>query len=286
MLNCLDAATGNVIWRRDVFQDAGVTTAPQWGLSTSPVIFDDLVVVYAGGKEDKSLFAYEASTGEPRWHVAGGSDSYSSVQPVVFDGETQALIHDNLALRAVSPADGKLLWEHSHNGVYFSPMIQPHALGDHELLVSLPGGVTRLDLSVDGDAVSTKAQWESTKIKPEYNDFVVHEDYLYGLDDGILCCIDVANGQRKWKKGRYGHGQILLLPAAGQLLVISEQGEGILVAADPKEHRELGKAPLIEGKTWNHPTVVNGRLYVRNAEEMACYQLKLGDTSAREQTAE
>ncbi|MGE3807092.1 MAG: PQQ-binding-like beta-propeller repeat protein, partial [Gemmataceae bacterium] len=105
------------------------------------------------------------------------------------------------------------------------------------------------------------------------NDVVVQGQVIFGLDEGILCCIDAQTGKRLWKGGRYGHGQLVLLPDAPVLLVLSERGQGVLVEADPDNERELAQQPFIEGKTWNHPVLVGNRLYVRNAERMACYEL-------------
>ena len=120
--------------------------------------------------------------------------------------------------------------------------------------------------------------WASKGLKPSFNDFVVYDNHIYGLDDGILTCVDLETGKRIWKKGRYGHGQILLLADQGLLLILSEKGEAVLVAANAERLDELGRFQAIEGKTWNHPVVAHGRLFVRNGEEMACYQLRLAGT--------
>ena len=123
------------------------------------------------------------------------------------------------------------------------------------------------------DEWTTEERWTSTGIKPYYNDFVVHKDHAYGFDGSLLACIDLADGKRNWKGGRYGHGQLILLANQDMLLVLSEKGEVALVAAKPDSFRELARFPAIEGKTWNHPVVAHGKLFVRNAEEAACYEL-------------
>ena len=112
-------------------------------------------------------------------------------------------------------------------------------------------------------------------MKPEFNDFVLYNKHVYGFDGSIFACVDLETGQRQWKKGRYGSGQVLLLADAGQLLVISEKGEVVLVRANPEKLEELGRFSAIEGKTWNHPVLVGNRLYVRNAATAACYELAL-----------
>jgi hypothetical protein len=103
---------------------------------------------------------------------------------------------------------------------------------------------------------------------------VIHDGFVYGFDAGIFCCVDLHSGKVRWKDGRYGHGQVLLLADQGVLLVVAEDGRAVLVAAKPDQHEQLGAFKAIEGKTWNHPVIAHGRLYVRNGEEMACYELR------------
>jgi hypothetical protein len=86
----------------------------------------------------------------------------------------------------------------------------------------------------------------------------------------------LQTGKRRWKDGRYGSGQVLLLSDQALLLVVTDKGQVVLVAADPNEHRELGRFQAITGKTWNHPVIAHSRLYVRNAEEIACYEVAAG----------
>jgi hypothetical protein len=112
-------------------------------------------------------------------------------------------------------------------------------------------------------------------LKPSFNDSVVHHGYMFGFDGSILACIDVKDGTRKWKGGRYGQGQLVLLRDQDLLLVISEEGELALVKATPDQFTELARFPAIEGKTWNHPVLVGDRLLVRNGNEMVAFRLPL-----------
>jgi outer membrane protein assembly factor BamB len=271
-LTCLAASDGKPIWSRDVVAEAG-GAVPQWGYSSSPLVVDGTVVAFAGGEGKNSLVAFDATTGTPVWSQAGGTMSYSSPQLVALDGRRQILMHDNLALRSVAAEDGALLWEYPTTNEAAMPMLQPRLLDNGRLLLAAEPDVLLLELRPSAGDVSAKRLWGTKRLKPSFNDFVVFDGHVYGLDDGILTSVDLADGRRVWKNGRYGHGQMLLLAEKGLLLILSEQGEVVLVAASPEGHRELGTMAAISGKTWNHPVVAHGRLYVRNAEEMACFEL-------------
>ncbi len=200
--------------------------------------------------------------------------SYSSPQLVGIGGQRQILMLTNHGLAALEPATGKTAWEYSlANAGMFMPIAQPQVVGERQILIASPAGMSLVELSQTGDKWTATKLWESKGLKPTLNDFVVCDGAVYGFDDGICCCIDLKTGKRRWKAGRYGHGQLLLLADQKLLLVLSETGEAILLAANPDKLDELGRFQAIDGKTWNHPAIAHGRLYVRNAEEMACYDL-------------
>ena len=284
LLNCLNAATGELIWSRDAANDAGVGLMeyPQWGYSVSPLVVDGLVVVFAGGKldektgqHDKSWLAYHADSGELAWTVPGGDQSYSSPQVVTLQGRRQLLLHDNRALMSVDIQDGKLLWERLSQSAMALPMLQPHASESNGVLISAESGVVMLDVAEEGGKWSATDRWASMGLRANFNDFVIHDGRIYGLSDGILSCLDLATGERLWKKGRYGASQVTLLADVNQLLLATEAGEIILLGIKPEGCEELGRFQAIEGKTWNNPVLNRGRIYLRNSEEMAGYELPL-----------
>jgi outer membrane protein assembly factor BamB len=273
-LNCLDAATGRVIWARDAAADAGAT-APQWGFSGSPLVTGNLVIMFAGGNQQKSLLAYRAESGDLAWTADAGTSVYGSPQPATLVGVPQILFFGDKGLAAFDPATGAVLWEHPTPAPGAPRSIQPHPLGADQVLVASEAdlGLALVEVAHGGSTWSAERRWTSRDLKPAFNDFVVHDGHAYGFDGSIFTCVDLQTGKRRWKGGRYGHGQVVLLADPGLLLVVSETGEVVMLAADPKELRELGRFQAIEGKTWNHPVVARGRLYVRNGEEMACYEL-------------
>jgi outer membrane protein assembly factor BamB len=279
-LNCLKAETGEVIWAHDCAKEAEVPEAdrPQWGFSGTPLVVDDLVIVFTGGTA-KSVLAYHTKSGQFAWSCAGGKQSYSSPQLVTLQGQKQIVMHDNGALRGINIADGKQLWELPATSPINLPMIQPHDTGNNTLLVSSEPDLAMVEIKQDGENWSATQSWQNNKLRAGFNDFVVHGESVFALDDGVLCCIDVATGKRLWKKGRLGHGQVLLIPDQDLLLLLAEKGDAILVFVDRKEYKELGRFKALEGKTWNSPVIVGNHLYARNGEEMAAFELNAADSA-------
>ena len=277
LLNCLDAATGKLIWTRDIKADSGAPL-PIWGFSSSPEVIDGLVIAYAGGTASKQLIAYRADSGEIAWTAVTGPVSYSSAQKVSIDGQSQILMLSDQELLAVEPASGKTLWQAAYPSIGIWRVMQPRLVEPADVLIGSEDlGLIRLGVSRKGDGWQAEQRWATKAMKPAYNDPVILDDHAFGFDGGIFCCVDMASGERRWKGGRYGHGQVLLLVEQRLLFVITETGEGVLLAANPKKLEELGRFAAIEGKTWNYPTIAHGRLYVRNDAEMACYELPVAE---------
>ena len=191
-----------------------------------------------------------------------------------IDGVRQIIFSSNLGLCAVALDDGKVLWEHEWDIAQFARVTQPLVVGNAVYLGTGYGnGTERVTVRRDQDGVwQASADWVAP-LKPYFNDFVYHKGHLYGFDDSIFTSVDAESGERNWKRGRYGFGQVLLLPEMELLLVISEDGEVILLNADPSKHTEIASFQAIEGVTWNHPVIADGKLFVRNASEAACFAL-------------
>jgi outer membrane protein assembly factor BamB len=186
------------------------------------------------------------------------------------------VLQSEAGVTGVAPADGKMLWQHP----YSFGIVQPAMTAEGDLLissVSMSGGVglRRIAVAQGANGWTAEDRWTSKGLKPYFNDFVIHNGYAFGFDNSILSCIDIKDGQRKWKGGRYGAGQLLLLADQDLLLVLSEEGELALVRATPDQFAEIARVPAIEGKTWNHPVLVGDVLLVRNGEQMAAFRLTL-----------
>ncbi|HWB12031.1 MAG TPA: PQQ-binding-like beta-propeller repeat protein [Pirellulales bacterium] len=272
-LNCLDGRTGQLLWTHDVL-DENKASLPEWGKSCSPLVVDGLVVVSAGGKDGRSLVAYDKQTGELAWHAGDQPSSYASPRLAEVAGVRQVLMVNQESVSAHDPQDGHLLWEFAWPGN--TPKV-PDAVaidGDH-IFVSAGYGLGCQLLEIgpsQGDKLIPKSLWQSKQLKPKFTNVVVRDGHVYGLDDGrALICLDLKDGKRRWRGGRYGHGQVLLVNNV--LLVQAETGEVALVEASSERFNELARFAAIEGQTWNNPVVAGSRLLVRNATEAACYEL-------------
>jgi len=277
MLNALDANTGKVIWARKAANDTK-REIPMWGISSSPLIVDDMVIVAVYG----TLAAYDINTGNPRWIGPSHGGSYSSPQLFTVDGTTQVVILSSPGAVAVNPADGKLLWEHKWEG---GAIVQPAITEDGDILINAMAatggiGTRRLHVKQSDGGWDIEERWTTNGLKPYFNDLVIHKGHAYGFDGAILSAIDLTDGKRKWKGGRYGNGQLILLADQDLLLVISEDGELALVSATPDQYKEITRIPALNAKTWNHPVVVRDVLLIRNGEEMAAFRLPLAEPSS------
>ena len=276
-LVCLDAATGRPHWTADLNADAG-GVVPQWGYASSPLVIEGVVVVYAGGPSGKGTAAFYADSGKLVWAAGRATHSYSSAHPATFGGVPQVLMLSDYGVESFRPKDGHLLWEHQLLEKGMNRVVQPTLVGDTDLVIGTGvggnQGAHRLRVTKKGDDWDVQTAWTSKAIRPYFNDSVVYEGHLYGFDDSRFCCVDLSNGQEVWKEGLYGHGQVLLLASQGILLIQAVDGNVVLVQATPAEHNEIGKFTALKGKTWNHPVVAHGMLFVRNGQEAACYRLR------------
>jgi outer membrane protein assembly factor BamB len=287
-LHAIDGATGKVLWRKNVVDDLGIDTAAHtaavaWGRSGSPLVTADLVIVPGGGPLEPpvtapavSLVAYDRVTGDRRW--TAGTDQISYVTPELrtVAGREVVLAVNESRVVAYDPADGRELWGfdwpgHSNSDATCS---QPHVLDGDRIFISKGYGVGAAVFERDpsaGDAVAFRRAWSQPgMLKTKFTNVVIHDGHAYGLSDGILECVRVADGVRRWKGGRYGQGQVLRV---GDLLVVqAESGEVVFVDCTPEGHRVRGRLAALSGQTWNNPCVTRGHLLVRNAEEAACYR--------------
>jgi outer membrane protein assembly factor BamB len=244
---------------------------PGWGYTGSPLVVDSAVYVPVAGE----LVAYDLFTGHKRWAGSDGGESYSSPHLLTIDGVRQILFMSKEGATSFAPADGKILWKLALPGIG-TQIVQPAGINESDVLISSGDtkGIQRLVINKGTGEWTAKERWSSTGVKPYFNDFVLNKGCVFGFDGPSLSCIDVENGNRKWRGGRYA-GEILLLADQDILLVLSEKGDLALVKASSEKFEELGRIPAIKGKTWNHPVLAGDVLVVRNSQEMAAFRLAL-----------
>ena len=220
ILNALDAANGAVIWSRNAATDTAIKL-PGWGFAGSPLVVEDKVIVAAAGK----LAAYDIATGQPRWFGPNGKGGYSSPHFLTIDGIPQILLLSGSGATSIALADGTPLWNFpmADGGL----IVQPALTAEGDLLISEGDGKSmhRIAVSHSPSGWAVEERWNSVGLKPYFNDFVVQNGHAFGFDGSILACIDLTDGKRKWKGGRYGHGQLVLLSDQNLLIVLSEDGE-------------------------------------------------------------
>jgi outer membrane protein assembly factor BamB len=275
-LRSLNAQTGALVWRRNILTDNDASNL-SWGMSAAPLIVDDKVIVLPGGARGKSVVAYNKLTGDPIWKSLDDPQAYTSPMLVTLGGVRQILVVSARRAMGLTVEEGRLLWEYPWVTNMAISVAQPLVINNEGgndrvfLSASYGHGAAVFEVRRTGSALEARTVWENTRMKNKFASSVLHDGYIYGLDEAILACLDAATGEQKWKGGRYGYGQILL--ANDHLIVLTEDGDLVLVKARPERHEELARFSAIDGKTWNHPVIAAGRLLVRNIQEMAAFDI-------------
>ena len=278
-LRCLEAETGALIWKRNILTDNHARNL-SWAMAASPLIADDKIIVLPGGSRGRSIAAYDRLTGEPTWASLNDEQAYTAPMLVTLAGRRQLLVVSARRAMGLGIEDGSLLWEYAWMVSTVPNIAQPLLLDDSRVFLSASYGHGAAVFEVNRSAGGFEARtvWRSNRMKNKFSSSVLHDGYIYGLDESILACVDAETGELKWKGGRYGYGQLLL--ASGHLIVLTESGDVVLVNATPERHEELARFSAITGKTWNVPVIADGCLLVRNTTQMACF-----DISVRQQTS-
>jgi outer membrane protein assembly factor BamB len=290
VLRCLNGSDGTLVWSEDLRKKYDVTAqedeaAVMWGRAGSPLIVDSMVVVPGGGKARKNLVAFDAATGKVAWEAENKKEDgtldqigYASPSLATLAGRRQIVIGNESTVSGHDPATGNRLWSfpwpgHSNGDACNS---QAAVVDDRRLLLSkgYSGGAELIEINEGKgpDEFTATSVWKVPRVlQTKFTNVVIHAGHAYGLSEEILECVDLDSGKRKWKAGRFGHGQIL---GVGELLlVLSEEGELNLVELNPNKFISHGSIQALEGKTWNNLCLYGKRLLVRNAQEAACFTL-------------
>ncbi len=270
-LNCLDLATGESLWSRDLIAESG-GDVPQWGYTCAPLIVDDLVVVHGGESVSRSLLAFETASGKRVWTAGNHGPGYAAPIYATLADTPQILAFNNGSVSGHDPATGRILWEKPWgNGNVVCAL--PVVVSTNRVLFSSGYGVGAelLEIARDAEQFTAKLVWKSIRMKSKFAHLYAREDNLYGLDDGMLACVNLADGSLRWKEGRYGHGQGLLV--GKHYLLMAESGELVLLRPTPEAPHELVRFRVFNSKTWNPIALSGDLLLVRNDQEAVCLRL-------------
>ncbi len=274
-LHCLQVADGKAVWHRNILSDGACTNLP-YGTAVSPLIVDDKVIVTSGARiheGSRTVLAYALKTGEPVWKTLTNKMAYVSPMRVSLAGQDQLLIVGGMEVFGLNPGNGNPFWMQSWPVAYDNNIAQPVIVATNRFFVSsgYGAGCAVFELSKAHERFQVRTVWKNKSLKNKFSSSVLWENHLYGLDEDILTCLDAETGERKWKNGRYGYGQVLL--ASGHLIILTGDGQLALVRATPRGHEEVRRFQAIKGKTWNHPALADGQIFVRNSAEMASFQI-------------
>ena len=279
ILDCLDGDTGKLRWTVNILAESEADNRI-FGVTGSPLIVGSHVIVNSGGR-GSSLSAYDCDTGERVWKGGASRASYSSPQLASFSNGPQLLDFNADGLAAHELSTGQQLWQVPwiSNPAERNNVCQPAALhsidgepGNFVFIASGYGmGCALFQVEQREGEWRAEERWRNRNLKAKFSSVVVHDGYVYGLDEAILTCLELKTGRRCWKGGRYNYGQLLL--AGSTLLVQLESGEVAVVRADPNSFQELSRFTALHARTWNQPVLVGRRLFVRNDREASCFEL-------------
>lgn len=276
VLSCYDAATGRRHWQRDITREHN-GPGLKWGNASSPVI-EGKVILVAGGGRGEALLGIDADSGKTLWKTADDEPTHATPVLTTIHGRRQVIFFTQTGLVSLDPADGTELWRQDYR-FSVSTAASPVVAGDIVYCSAGYGvGAGAYRISKEGDRFTVKELWRKPgQLENHWSTPVHHDGHLYGLygfrsyGTAPLKCIELATGEEKWSQDGFGQGNVIL--AQGQLIVLGDAGQLVLVDADPSTYREKARADVLEGKCWSTPALANGRLYVRSTVEGACLDL-------------
>jgi outer membrane protein assembly factor BamB len=266
-LAALKTANGQTVWQHDLVGEYGAGV-PDWGVSTSPLIEENLLIVNVGGSDKRSVMAFDKTNGKPVWNNLGDGAGYSAPIAITVRGVRQIIVFTAGGIASLAPKDGRLFWRIPWETSYDVNAATPIFFPPDRLFVSsgYDTGAGLFQIKVAENRVTAAEIWKNRGMKNQFSSSILHDGTLYGFDNGTLKAIDAATGGERWKARGFGYGSLIL--AGGNLIVLSDKGTLALLEATPREYNQLGAIRVLEGKCWTAPTLANGRLYLRNEEHL------------------
>ncbi|HRI14374.1 MAG TPA: PQQ-like beta-propeller repeat protein [Verrucomicrobiota bacterium] len=284
-LRCLSLADGSTRWRTN-FADFGATWNPdrnsgggaanRRGNCGSPVITGDRLLVQVGSTNGASIVAFDKLTGRVLWKSQNDLTCYSSPVVARLAGRPQFVTATCEGLLALAPENGSVLWRVPFKTGANRNVLTPLLLDDTVYFASYTTGLRAVKVQPSGAGVEPVEQWLNRDLKVNLSSPVAVGGFIYGLGPSKdFICVDRAAGQKKWAQS--GFGDVAATIAAGdRLLVLTDLGELRVLAANPDHYEELGRVQ-VSGKTYSHPALANGVLYVRDPRELQAVRLAARD---------
>lgn len=281
-LHALRKADGSRIWEVDLVKEFG-SKLPNRGFASSPLIDGDLLLLEVGGGAGKAIAALDKKTGKTRWTALDGDAGYTSPLAVTVDGVRQYVFLRTIVGDIVSLLpDGTVHWKYAwKGGAIASPLFIP----PNRIFASASDdiGSVLLEIGKAEGKGTVREVWANRLMKNHFSSSVLHEGHIYGFDNATLKCIEASTGEQKWVQRGFGKGSLIL--ADGLLFVLSDRGVLSLVEAIPSGYVEKGKLQATEGKAWTAPTLSQGKLFLRDEDEMIVLDVKTPAAPATTPTA-
>jgi outer membrane protein assembly factor BamB len=272
IFHCLEAATGQVVWRHDLLDEFGASNLP-WGVSFSPLVEGDLIYTMPGGPNGNSLAAFDKRSGRLVWKALDDKGGYSSPVAATICGVRQIICFTQTGLVSVSPQNGTLYWRYPWETPYDCNTATPIVVGDYVFISSgYNRGCTLLKIAAQGSSMQAQRVYEHTQMCNHFSTCVYYKEHLYGFNEGTLTCMEFRTGKVRWKERGFQKGS--LLGADGHLIILSENGKLAVAQAAPDRYLEKASWKALSGRCWSMPALAGGKLYIRNEEEIKCVDLR------------
>ena len=273
-LYALQTASGKKLWSHDLKKEFKTSGPSDEGFSTSPLIEGNLLLVEAGGGEGNSFIAFNKQSGAVVWKAESDNAAFASPIAITVNGVRQIVFFSATGAIAMSPADGKVFWRLPWKTEGNVNAATPLFIPPDKIFISSGYGVGASLLRIKAGNATARIEeiWKSKGMQNKYTSSILHDDYLYGFDGGVLKCIELNTGAEKWTQRGFGFGTLIY--ADGHLIVLGDKGKLALVEAAPTGYKEKAVAEILDGRCITVPALAGGKLYLRNAKEMICLDVR------------
>lgn len=270
---CFNARTGKQNWSKDLRSFGGQPGG--WGYAESVLIYNGLAIVKPGG--DNCIMAFNKITGETVWQSKGfkAGPEYGSCVPITHDGVTIIATGTRAGVVGVSAKTGDFLWKNSWCTNNTANCPDPVYADGYVFWANGYGkGGICLKLSTADGKVSAQEAWTTKDMVCHHGGYIVHEGHIYGNHSGGWSCLELKTGQKKWHEKAVGKGSLCF--ADGMLYLFGENGGKAALATFSPDGMEVKGTVTVKGSgpSWAHPVVIGGRLYLRYAENLYCFDVK------------